>query len=185
MKKIHLLLIISLLLATSAVEAQEKQAQSPAASSETATLPDARALSLMLVPGVQKIRGRDALSDEALRVITDMAYRKEVYTMPKTFENARKLFYDQQYLRSLYMYSALSEVSRDEVVSELLSTGLKTEIIKAALINTTWTYAMFDPAVISLPEGKIHIDNAGMLEMLSARTEQLVRALTARTTPKP
>lgn len=185
MKKNLLFLAISLLLTASAVEAQEKQAQSPAALPETVALPDARALSLMLVPGVQKIRGKDALSDEALRVVTDMAYRAAVYEMPKSFENARKLFYDQQYLRSLYMYSALSESSRDEVVSELLSTGLKTEIIKAALINTTWTYAMFDPAVISLPEGKIHIDNAGMLEILSARTEQLVRAITARTTPKP
>lgn len=183
MKKIFFFLFIYLLCQwTVAQEAPRTATPAPAGKS---ILPNDYHPNLkqLLQRGVETQGGKTSYSDEVIRLLTDLRYRDTVYGLSVTLENARQLWSQHAYSRAMYMYVLVSETNMDAVLADLQATNIKPDIIKAGICNTCWTYAMFDPRVISLPQGKVHIDNPAALESISAQANALINAFSVVSQP--
>ncbi|MCW3110723.1 MAG: hypothetical protein JWQ09_5229, partial [Segetibacter sp.] len=126
--------------------------------------------------GVEQTKDSIKVSAEVKKIILDSNYRKTIYpaayTLPVSADLLKRMEIKKAMWYLINMYGPNKE-SKDMVLKIILPFEQGLEMDKV-LISTFYTYAMIDPSVGSLKNGKIVINRPDLLEQKFNTVKEMV-----------
>lgn len=128
-------------------------------------------------PGVETSADQMTFSKEALRLINEPEYRKEVYKDVYTFEDVKESLSKSEYQKAIWQLITIYPENKEHILQYIFAYD-KVMPSDKLVVNAFYTYAFFDPKITTIENGKPTIYRPDIFEDYLRRTKEIVTYIT-------
>ena len=126
--------------------------------------------------GIEQHGDSVKISNEVKKIITDKEYQKDLYPISYTIPAAGLLMKNMEIKKAMWYFINIYGQSKEnsEVVMKIILPFEQGLELDKVLVSTFYTYALVDPQIGSLKNGKVQITRPDLLEQKFNRLKEMI-----------